>query len=767
MELKNSKYRDKNVVISVSKTKSGENYIYKIEEGKLPLIVEDAFAKAGINNVPKANGDSSYEDYYIRIVTHSARDILSGQASNKAGIATFAQEYLETDDSNDKYRQIPIVHITLADFYVKDMFDDLHQVQLPVRVPRSYQIMDSGIWNYIVPINGIKYEREDVTRGKRLLDVISSIYKNYEKGLYYLSIAHEYADLNARLVQESFLSGGHAGGVSPFIFHSEAVVEKMINREFRTTSSPDIYPSTNSLTTVAKIQSNNWRILLVDDKAFKGMKPFKSGKDPKETKYGDLEWNYKLTIIQRLMEKQFECKVSYRKFNKNQIECGVKENTIKTELRKSYLKKEFETFDSCSHEITRCRIRKAWDVFSHWVNNTNTKSSRFLICTGAKWILELKFRGNIKICRIFCNDYVKHICRICKVSDESVEINQRGNDIIEISIRVNEDFIPCSFSYLKEELEKLKTKYNSDDLIQISPKVNNGQSAKEEISPILIEYAESYKEAQDALKKKKYDIILLDYLLKEEKGKKESNRYGYELLEDIYSHRNDSTYQKGRGPGGKMFFMFISAYATAVSERLLAQGLNLVEDYWHISIGACPTNTPQLFLYNLIKLMELQLDHTGLDKLTPQNIYSLVNNIFRPKEKDENEESVRKRANANYQEVLSLHYFYRKMLKDINIPNGPKEVIFDSSGSVLITTFILHNVHLGGLLEHLIQFIHLTAFGTVRQWPEMWEEYLYFKDLFLSQNSLANQQEQVQPKEYKVMFDNINNYISKLKCSRS
>ena len=542
----------------------------------------------------------------------------------------------------------------------------------------------------------------------------------------------------------------------------------MINREFCTTPSPDIYPSTYSLPTVAKIQSNNWRILLVDDKAFKGMKPFKSGKYPKETKYGDLDWNCKLTIIQRLMEKQFECKVSYRKYNENQIKCGVKENTIiETELRKSYLKKVFETYDSCSHEITRCRIRKVWDVFSHWVNNTNIKSSRFLICTGAKWILELKFRGHFKIRKIFCDDYVKHICRISKISVQSAEINQRENDIIEISIKVNEDFIPCSFSCLMEELERLKTKYNSDDLIQISSKVNNGQSARKEISPILIEYAESYEEAQEALKIRKYDIILLDYLLKEEAEKKERNHYGYELLEDIYSHRNDNTYQKGRGPGGKMFFMFISAYATAVSERLLAQGLNFVEDYWHISVGACPTNTPQLFLYNLIKLMELQLDHTGLDKLTPQNIYSLVNNIFRPKEKDENEESVRKRANANYQEVLSLHYFYRKMLKDINIPNGPKEVIFDSSGSVLITTFILHNVHLGGLLEHLIQLIHLTAFGTVRQWPEMWEEYLYFRDLFLSQNSLANPQEQVQPKEYKEMFKNIDNYIGKLKCSRS
>lgn len=32
---------------------------------------------------------------------------------------------------------------------------------------------------------------------------------------------------------------------------------------------------------------------------------------------------------------------------------------------------------------------------------------------------------------------------------------------------------------------------------------------------------------------------------------------------------------------------------------------------------------------------------------------------------------------------------------------------------------------LGSLLEHLVQLVHLVAFGTVRQWPEIWEEYVY------------------------------------------
>ena len=38
---------------------------------------------------------------------------------------------------------------------------------------------------------------------------------------------------------------------------------------------------------------------------------------------------------------------------------------------------------------------------------------------------------------------------------------------------------------------------------------------------------------------------------------------------------------------------------------------------------------------------------------------------------------------------------------------------------------------MGAMLEHLLQLVHLTAFGTVRQWPEIWEEYQYFVRTFV------------------------------------
>ena len=68
------------------------------------------------------------------------------------------------------------------------------------------------------------------------------------------------------------------------------------------------------------------------------------------------------------------------------------------------------------------------------------------------------------------------------------------------------------------------------------------------------------------------------------------------------------------------------------------------------------------------------------------------------------------------------------MLDDYHQPKG-KHTIFCSEESVIVTDFIMNNPNLGGLLEHLTQLVYLTAFGTVRQWPEMWEEYQFIKSV--------------------------------------
>lgn len=285
-------------------------------------------------------------------------------------------------------------------------------------------------------------------------------------------------------------------------------------------------------------------------------------------------------------------------------------------------------------------------------------------------------------------------------------------------------------------------------------------------SQLVIEYVENLEDAQRAMNDRKYDIVLLDYLLdKCDIG----HHYGYDLLNDLFENIKYSDEKKEivegfrgykYGPANRFFFMFISAYSSAVHDRLLAEGLNLSEDYWHISIGGCPTNTPQLFLYHLLKMMDKRLEDSGILKLSSDSIYKLINKIYRCKDDDPKRESVRKRANAHYQEVLSLQYHYRNILRDVEIPFGNNSSTFDTKGSVLMTDFIQKKINLGGMLEHLTQLVHLTAFGTIRQWPEMWEEYIYFKAQF------EKQLDDVSIDDFNKLCQNIENYILELKSQQ-
>ena len=69
---------------------------------------------------------------------------------------------------------------------------------------------------------------------------------------------------------------------------------------------------------------------------------------------------------------------------------------------------------------------------------------------------------------------------------------------------------------------------------------------------------------------------------------------------------------------------------------------------------------------------------------------------------------------------------------------------------------------MGGLLEHLAQLVHLTAFGTVRQWPDMWEEYLYVKAQLDA--LVAKENKELQNKNSQ-LCNKIEEFIGKLKSS--
>lgn len=248
--------------------------------------------------------------------------------------------------------------------------------------------------------------------------------------------------------------------------------------------------------------------------------------------------------------------------------------------------------------------------------------------------------------------------------------------------------------------------------------------------------------AKALMKRMEFDIILLDYFL----NNTDKKEYGHELLSWLndelgVNNTSDSEHYTlgAKSPGGvrnikvgpneRYFFIFISAFSSAVTERLRESGLQRSAKRWHIGEGACPTNTPYLFLYQLVMLMKKRLGDSGVDKDINPRIELFLKDIFES-------ENVRLVAQKQFSESLKRLYSYKSIMKDFHLPSRPlynqsyrQTSIFDSEGSVLMTSFIEQNPFYGGILEHLTQLLYLTSFGTVRQWEEMWEEYRFISSI--------------------------------------
>lgn len=620
-------------------------YYYDNNSGPKPKCLDEIFAEAGLSLYDiEPNAKDKPKGKEIWFVLHKFNEFYgqwSGEYETNANVNNavkiddnkklipFAQDLLNLKDK--KTEILPIIHLVPTDIFMDNMYGGYKNgdpVRLPKQVPRIYQIIDSSIWNYMVPLidHTITYDdnaTKEITFKDKLKEALNSISNNYDKGLYYLEVANEYADLNARMVGESYLRGAHASGVSPFIFHSESVIKELIQKEFTNKGNDKTSDKTSDklkknvmFPKIKQIAQHNWRILLVDDKA----------------------------VTPLSLSKQF----------------GDREE----------VKQHIE--DAGSDLPRNCKLRIIKDV----------------------------------LCEVF--------------SDQPIRITHR--------------------------------KYKSDAMYPQTSKDCNDKK-----QTLLIEYAQTRQEAEEALKDKKYDIILLDYFLDE-------SGYGYELLETVYNDYNNSKQEYKYGPHGLMFFMFISAYSSAVYERLLAEGFNRSEDCWYIAVGACPTNTPNLFAYNLLQLMYKQLNDSGISRLTATGIYNIMNKIYN----DSSIQSVRLAANDSYQEVLNIYFLFKKMLKDVDVPASGDVLV--TKGSTLITDFVIRNVNMSGLLEHLIQLVHLTTFGTIRQWSEMWEEYIYIKaqfdlDMFEQELKALSGKEQNGNAEqlFSELCRNIESYILKLK----
>lgn len=199
-----------------------EHNIIEIKVGRLkddvfikytPPIEPNCLFNEIVPYLPQSN-NTDIKWNKVKMILHPLEVLSKGQPLKKEDTATFGQDLLEKDDSEEDPR-CPLIHIPLSNVF------EIHENEhMPTYASRTYNIMDSSIWNYMVPFltynySTSLYEWNKDTFIDKLKEVLKKIENNYRKGLYKLSVAYEYANLNARLTTQAFLTGGgHSAGVS-------------------------------------------------------------------------------------------------------------------------------------------------------------------------------------------------------------------------------------------------------------------------------------------------------------------------------------------------------------------------------------------------------------------------------------------------------------------------------------------------------------------------------------------------------------------------
>ena len=280
--------------------------------------------------------------------------------------------------------------------------------------------------------------------------------------------------------------------------------------------------------------------------------------------------------------------------------------------------------------------------------------------------------------------------------------------------------------------------------------INGYQVSKYTDPDIAIVCAVNVKQALQLLALQRYDIVLLDYLL-DNRADKKGREYSYSLLKLIYGKCNgiiDKSLDKSLGigseveyisikdligPDGRLYFMHISAFVNAIQERLQEQHLLRSEPFWHIARGACPTNTPELFLYYLYRAMEKRYESIMMqDDECVGTLIDFLSEIF--------SDNPRMQCVNKFNALLNLRAQYNRIKNDVykeerellNMKAGDELINgcspLDCRSSRLICSIFKDILFYGNSFwEHLQHLIYLTAYGTIRQWTEMWEEYAFIK----------------------------------------
>lgn len=554
-------------------------YIDKNDRNKvLVFFDEDKFYKENICFVDI----NEKNNYKVKLVLHKINH------DNNIISTNFDEKLLKYDKRVNNII-IPLIHCIDGYEYFNEQYNEERTM-----FSRKSNIMDSSIWNYC-------YSNMDSNKVEIFSRILESIYSNYELGLYNLGSAYEFADLNARLCENSKLKGGgHGSKVIPFVFHSEYLSHKALEDR--------IEKNKNSYTFKKK-----WRFLLLDDHAYTPMNGI-----------GGVEGNpnniNKLDIIANNITKK-NVKVIYKE-NEN---------------------------------------------WKHWWSLSNKDES-----VNADFKYENDY---IAIeCTLSINDFLKKI----------FNGEKRRYDIIFLDYLLKGEYSYHLFSILK-------VLFNIADF--------DGTLDAETINGFI-----------DSQQKNAYDIDLRKYVyVNNDKLKIGSLEIRFEDLKNRILG--------GIGPDMRLYFMYISSFTQSIQERLQDQLISRSEKYWFIGKGACPTNTPEIFLYNLYVLMEKRINtllYVNKKNYSISNVDDFIEKLF-PNKIDK----IKGKCIEYFPDLLNLKAKYDNVKNDVYNDNN--------NGSLLVKSLYDIDKYTYSFWEHFQHLCYLIAYGNDSQYPEMWEEYLFVK----------------------------------------